>query len=162
MSDEQKLIRAKGVYDKLVKMLETRDWNFTKHEEDLVISSGIKTDDFPVEFVMVVNPNNEVVQFLSKLPFSIAEDKRMDGAIAVCVANYGLCDGSFDYNISNGDIVFRLTTSYAGDTLLSDDLFEYMIMVAAGTVDDYNDKFYLLSKGMISLQQFIEQEQGED
>ena len=33
-----------------------------------------------------------------------------------------------------------------------------MIMVSAGTIDNYNDKFFMLSKGMITLQQFIEQE----
>jgi hypothetical protein len=33
-----------------------------------------------------------------------------------------------------------------------------MMMVAASTVDNYNDKFFMLSKGMITIQQFIEQE----
>lgn len=160
MTDEQRQTRAKAVFDKLVKMLEQRDWHFEKQEEDLLIRSGVKTDDLPVEFIMIVNPRQEVVQFLSKMPFSMSEEKRMDGAIAVCVANYGLCDGSFDYNIANGDIIFRLTTSYTGDTVLSDDLLEYMILVASNTVDDYNDKFFMLSKGVMKLQQFIQQENG--
>lgn len=160
MSEELMNARAKEVFDALVEMLDTRDWHYEKHEEDLLIKSGIKGDDLPIEFIMFVKPKNQVVQFLSKLPFNMPEDKRVDGAIAVAVANYGLVDGSFDYDISDGELRYRLTCSYRGDSVLSADLFEYMIMVSAATIDQYNDKFFMLSKGMINVQQFIETDSG--
>ena len=97
------------------------------------------------------------MQLLSRLPFQIPEDKRVDAAIAICVANNGLVDGSFDYDIGEGDITFRLTCSYR-ESFLSADLFEYMILVSAGTIDDYNDKFFMIAKDMMSVQQFIEKE----
>ena len=117
----------------------------------------MKGDDLPIEFIMVVRPKNQVVQFISSLPFNMPEDKRVDGAIAVCVANYGLVDGSFDYDLRDGEIRFRLTCSYRESTL-SEELFNYMIMVSASTVDNYNDKFFMIAKGMMTVQQFIEQE----
>ena len=58
-------------------------------------------------------------------------------------------------------ILFRLTSSYR-ESILSEDLFEYMIMIAASTVDVYNDKFFMISKGMLSIQQFIESEQAPE
>ena len=155
--EEMNMQKAKEVFDVLVRMLDTRDWKYEKHEEKLLIKSGIKGDDLPVEFIVVVKPRNEVVQFISMLPFNMPEDKRVDGAIAVCAANYGLVDGSFDYDLRDGEIIFRMTSSYR-DSKLSEDLFEYMIMVAASTVDQYNDKFFMLAKGMMSIQQFLEQE----
>ncbi len=151
------MTRAKEVFNTLVAMLDERDWHYDKFEDDLLIKSGIKGDDLPIEFFVVVNPKNQVVQFISKLPFNMPEDKRVDGAIAVCVANYGLVDGSFDYDISDGEIRYRLTSSYRESTL-GKDLFEYMIMVAAGTVDNYNDKFFMVAKNMMTIQQFIESE----
>ncbi|MBO5714883.1 MAG: YbjN domain-containing protein [Clostridia bacterium] len=157
MTEEMNMQKAKEVFDVLVTMLDTRDWKYEKHEEKLLIKSGIKGDDLPVEFIMVVKPRNEVVQFISMLPFNMPEDKRVDGAIAVCAANYGLVDGSFDYDLRDGEIIFRMTSSYRESTL-SEDLFEYMIMVAASTVDQYNDKFFMLAKGMMTVQQFLEQE----
>ena len=157
MADQVDMRKAKSVFTSLVNMLDTRDWKYEKHEEDLLIRSAISGDDLPVEFVVVVNPKNQVVQFLSRLPFSIPDDKRVDAAIAVCVANYGLVDGSFDYDISDGEIRYRLTSSYR-ESELGADLFEYMIMVAASTVDSYNDKFFMLAKGMLTVQDFIEQE----
>ena len=54
------------------------------------------------------------------------EDKRVDGAIAVCVANNGLNDGCFDYDVRDGEIRFRLTSSYRESTP-GTALFEYMI-----------------------------------
>ena len=154
---EVNMEKAKEVFDALVNMLDTRDWKYEKFEEDLVIKSGIKGEDLPIEFLIVIKPNNQVVQLLSRLPFQIPEDKRVDAAIAICVANNGLVDGSFDYDISDGEITFRLTCSYR-ESYLSADLFEYMILVSAGTIDNYNDKFFMIGKNMLTVSQFIEQE----
>lgn len=89
------------------------------------------------------------------MPFDIPEDKRIDMAIAVNIANYGIIDGSFDYDISDGDLRFRMTTSYR-ESILGKELFEYMFMVSALTTDEYNDKFMMLAKGLISIEQFID------
>lgn len=157
MSEALEMKKAKEVYDTLVRMLDTRDWKYEKHEEDLVIKSGIKGDDLPIEFIIIIKSRQQIVQLLSRLPFEMPEDKRVDGALAINVANYGLNDGSFDYDLRDGEITFRLTSSYR-ESVLGEDLFEYMIMVSAGTIDKYNDRFFMLAKGMITLQQFIEQE----
>ena len=157
MAQDVNMAKAREVFDGIVSMLDTRDWKYEKFEDDLLIRSGIKGDDLPVEFILFVKPQNQVVQFISKLPFNIPEDKRVDAAIAVSVANYGLVDGSFDYDINDGEIRYRLTSSYR-DSYLSHDLFEYMIMCAASTVDQYNDRFFMLAKGMMTIQQFIEQD----
>ncbi len=155
MQDE-KTIRANKVYADLCKMLDERDWKYTKDEEKLNVSGVIHGEDIPIEFIMIVEKDLELVQFLSFLPFEVPEDKRAEMAIAVCAANYGFANGSFDFNVmGSGKIIFRLTTSYRGDTTLSPDLFEYMLVVAAMSTDKYNDKFFLLSKGNITLQQFL-------
>ena len=157
MAQEVNMAKAREVFEEIVNMLDTRDWKYEKFEDDLLIRSGIKGDDLPVEFILFVKPENQVVQFISKLPFNMPDDQRVEGAIAVSVANYGLVDGSFDYDIKDGEIRYRLTSSYR-DSNLSHDLFEYMIMCAASTVDNYNDRFFMLAKGMINIQQFIEQD----
>lgn len=155
---EVNMKQAKEVFATMVKMLDAREWHYNKDEENLVIQSGVKGDDLPVEFIVAVDAEREVVRFMSKLPFSMPEEKRVDGAIAVCVANNGIVNGNFDYDINDGEIVFRLTTSFKSGSVLSEDLFEYMIMASAHMVDRYNDKFFMLAKGMMNIQQFIEQE----
>lgn len=157
MSEQYDMRKACEVYQTLCNMLDNIGWNYERVDDKLMIRSGIKGDDLPIEFLVMVKPRNEVVQFLSALPFNMAEDKRVEGAMAICAANYGLVDGSFDYDLSDGQIVFRLTSSYR-QSLLSEALFEYMIMVSASTIDKYNDRFFMLSKGMIDLGKFLEME----
>lgn len=157
MAQTVDMAKGKRVFEMLLQMLDRKGWHYDKHEEKLLIKSGAKGEDLPVEFVMVVSPEHQVVQFLSRLPFEIPEDKRVDAAIAVCVANYGLCQGSFDYDLRDGSITFRLTSCYC-DSDLGEELFEFIMMVALSTVDKYNDKFFMLSKGVLTLEQFIESE----
>ena len=157
MAEENNMKKAVEVYSALISMLENRGWKYERHDERLLIKSGIKGDDLPIEFIVVVNPRNEIVQFISSLPFNMPEQKRIDGALAVCVANYGLADGCFDYDIRDGEIRFRLNSSYR-ESVLSEDVFEYMIMTSASTVDHYNDRFFMLAKGVITIEQFIEQD----
>ncbi len=154
---EVNMAKAQETFEILCSMLDNRGWHYEKKEQELIVKAGVKGEDFPIEFIMSVEPKSEIVTFMSLLPFNAGEDKRIDMALAVCVANYGLKDGSFDYKIDDGSIIFRLTSSYRGSTL-SEDLFEYMIMVSAATIDEYNDKFFMISKGVMSIQQFIESE----
>ena len=161
MADEKVMKQAKTVYETICKTLENRDWKFTRHDEDLTITCGARGEDLPMDIIIIVNPRAQVVSLISPMPFKIAEDKRIDAALAVCVANYGLVNGCFDYDLTDGEIRFRIVSSFR-ESILSEELFNYMIMVAAGTVDDYNDKFLMVSKGMFTIQQFIEWEQKKN
>ncbi len=158
---EVNMEKAKEVFATICRMLDKKDWNYEKQEDDLVIKTGVSGEDLPIDIVMTVNPKNELVSLFSFLPFKTDESKRVDMAMAVAVANYGFADGSFDYNISDGTILFRLTSGYRESTL-SEELFEYMLLVSATTVDSYNDKFFMISKGMLTIQQFIESENSSD
>ncbi len=157
MVDEKIMKQAKAVYETICQTLSSRDWNFTRHDDDLVITCGARGEDLPIDILIAVNPRAQVVSLFSSMPFKIAEDKRVDAALAVCIANYGLVNGSFDYDLSDGEIRFRVVSSFR-ESILGEELFNYMVLVAASTVDDYNDKFLMLSKGMFSVQQFIEWE----
>ena len=73
----------------------------------------------------------------------------------ISVINNNLVDGCFDYDLSDGTIIFRMTNSYL-ESEVSRELFEYMLFLSFTTVDEYNDKLMMLSKGLISLAQFLE------
>ena len=159
MSQDVNMERANEVYNNIVNHLNSIGWSFDRHDEDLVITTGIKSEDLPINFLIVVNAKNEVVQFISKLPFNVAENKRVEAAIAVCVANYGLVDGSFDYDIGDGEIRYRLTCSYRGNSI-GGDVIEYIIAAASQTVEEYNDRFLMISEGVITLEKFVEMDNG--
>lgn len=146
---------AKKVYDSMIKALNKQGWKFSEDKDgELIIYSNYQGEDIPIEFIIKIDEERQVLQFLSQLPFAVSEDKRVDAAIAVCVANWYMVNGSFDYNFETGKIVFRLTTSYV-DSVLGEEFFMSMIATSVFTTDDYNDKFLMISKGTLSLEQFI-------
>lgn len=153
MADE-KLERAQKVYGTLCSTLDSHEWHYKKDEEKLSIDCGAQGEDLPMEITIKVDAERQLIMLLSHLPFVISEDKRLDVAIAVSAVNNKLVDGSFDYDIADGHMFFRMTSSFI-ESEIGNELFTYMLMVSCHTIDEYNDKFLMLGKGMMSIEDFI-------
>lgn len=156
MADATMIARAKGVYETLCNALDARGWSYAREEADMVVHFGVNGDDVPMKFILVVDVENQLIRLLSPLPFKMSEDKRMEGAIATCAASHGMIDGSFDYDLRDGQIVFRMTASFRESTV-GEGLFQYMLSCACAMVDQYNEQLLALDKGLISLADFIAQ-----
>ena len=155
MADEKNIKSAEIVYNTLCEVLDDRHWKYDVHPEDSVVHFIVGGEDIPMEFVVVIDPERELVRMLSQLPFAFSEEKRVAGAIATCQATYKLADGSFDYDFKTGKVFFRLTSSFSG-SLISKELLSYMIDCSCYTVDEYNDKFLMIEKGALTLEDFFE------
>ena len=148
---EVDMVNERDMYNLLCRIFDKKGWRHKRVEEALMIESRLNGDDIPVDFTISVIPSCEVISFMSWLPFQVSEAKRMDIAMAVCTVNNSLIAGSFDYNVERGELAFRFTTCYKGSNL-SEVLLEEMIMISAMFVDKYNDKFFMISNNMMSLQ----------
>ncbi len=154
MSEINKAEKADEVFATLCASIERRNWHFTKEEPLRLVHFGVSGDDIPMQFILAVDEDRQLVRLMSRLPFEMGEDKRIDGAIATCAVTNKLANGCFDYDIAKGTITFRMTASYRESTI-GEGLFSYLIDCAAFTVDEYNDKFLALSKNLISLSDFL-------
>ena len=154
MADEKVVKHAIQVYKTLCAAIERREWKYDKDDEQLVVHFSVNGDDIPMQFILIVDADRQLVRLMSPLPFKISEAKRMEGAIATCVASYGMNDGNFDYDLSDGTIRFRLTASFR-DSVIGEELFQYMISYSCSAVDEYNDRFLALDKGLMSINDFI-------
>lgn len=154
MANETESKNALTAYRSLCAMLDEMNWHYKKHEEDLAISCTATGDDLPMDITIRVNPDRQAVTLLSPIPFTVPKERRAAAAVAVSAANYGMIDGSFDYDYVNGKIVFRMTANFR-DSLLSKEVFKYMLAIGCSTVDAYNDKFLLVVKGNMSYDDII-------
>lgn len=152
-----KIKQAKSIYNDIKSYFNSKKLNYTPDDQKLVIKSGFNTNDFPVEFIMTVDTDRELVFLYSKMTFIVPEDKRVDMAIAICAANSHLANGCFDYDISTGTIIFRMVNSFANGSKLDATVYDYIVSVSVSTVDKYNDKFFMLSKNMITLEKFLDE-----
>lgn len=155
MADERKIKRANQVYRSLCDMLDSKDFKYNRHDEDLTITFTMVGDDLPMQFVMKIDVERELIRLFSPLPVTFEKDKIYEGILSTNQANFCLADGSFDFDVMAGKVSFRMTSSFA-DSLISKDVFQYMIDMASCTIDDYNDKMLMLSKGAMTIEEFFE------
>ena len=148
------------VYQMFKKHLEEIDFKFEAHDDDLVLTLTVNGDDLPQPTLIRVIDEQDIVQIVSPIPSHLPEDKRIDAAVAVSVANYGIINGSFDLDMSDGEIRFRVTQSFR-EMEMSEECIKYILNITFLTTDKYNDRFFMLGKGLMSLEQFIEKENEE-
>ncbi len=154
---EQLLMQAKSVYETFCSALDDEEWHYTRHDDKLTITCGAKGHDLAMDFYVLVDAERQVITLFSPLPFKMAEEKRVEGSLVVNMANYGMTSGSFDYDLGDGEVRFRMSNSYRG-SIIGKDLCLAMVYTAAATVDRYNDKFLAVSTGIMSVEQFAEWE----
>ena len=148
-------VLAKGVFDTLIDALSALGYTYDV-KNALALSFTAGGNDIPMHFNVTVDADKKIVILSSRLPLTVEMASIEDMAIAVCAANYSLCDGSFDYFIPNKEILFRMTTSYL-DSDIGVELLDYMIRCATMTVDRYNDKLLMLSRGLVTLDEFLDE-----
>ena len=101
MADAALMARANEIYNGLCAALDARNWKYKKDEAALVVFFGVNGEDVPMQFIIKVDADRQLVRVMSPLPFKMSKEKRMEGAIATCVANYGMVDGALSDAIAN-------------------------------------------------------------
>lgn len=157
MANDNKLENAMLAYRTICSALDARDWKYEKDTDKLLVHFGVNGEDLPVDFIIYADADRQLVRLLSPLLFKMSEEKRMEGALATCAASWGMVDGSFDYDLADGTILFRMAASLRESTI-GVGLIQYMISCACAMVDKYNDKFLAINKGILSIQDFLKEE----
>ena len=154
MSGENKRILAEKVFNTLCSAIDKNEWQYDKKDDILTVYFGVKSKDLPIRFVIAVDEERELIRLFSPFNFNMSEGKRIDGAVAVCAASFGMYDGHFGYDISDGSITFKMTASYR-NSIIGEELFLYLIFCSCSMVEKFNDQFMAIDKGIISVEEFI-------
>ena len=148
----ERMEEGRKVFNKLIQHLDSIHLNFSSEElEDrFVVKFNMSGDDVPMRFFIYVNPAQRILTLHSPLPVKFADDKLEVGCKALCAINYRLTDGDFQIDIRDGEVIFNMSNSYAG-SLISKEVFDYMLGMSINIVDEFNDKLLMLSKDLIDL-----------
>lgn len=152
MSDELKT-SAKAVFDALCRAMDADGWKYEADEDALSVHTAAKGDDLPVEIFIRIDEQRQIFYLRSPL-VSIPEGKRAEAARLICAMNYKIVRGCFDFDESDGELAFRLTTSFRG-SILGAEVFTDLLMCACLTVDRYNDSVALYALGALSFDDFL-------
>ncbi len=155
MADERIELTEK-VYATLCSALDNRNWTYEKIEDDKekpAVYFGVGGDDIPMKFFVIVDSRMQIIRVTSPLPFKFCEEKRVEGAIAIGMATSVIANGCFDYDITDGSVAYRITSVFR-DSVIGEELINYLINCACALIDRFNDKFLAIDKGVLSVEDF--------
>lgn len=155
---QEQLALAQKVHDQITAFLsgmKVQIYSDDFKDDMHLMKCKITGDDLTMQLNIVVRADQQVAAVYSPMPFDVPEDKRLEMAVAITAVNYGLYEGSFDYDIKTGNIVFRLSNCFKGGAF-NETLPEHMIFRSLRIVDHYNDKLLVLANGTITLERFLE------
>jgi hypothetical protein len=158
MDDQQ--MQAKKIYEQFCSVLDKKEWKYERLDEKLTIISVFRGETMNMKIRVRVVPDRYALEVLVEMPFNISKEKRVEGAIATNVANYSMFRGAFDYDISDGEIRFRMTQSFRNSNL-DDEILLEMFVISCAMGKQYCSKFYDISTGTMDVEEFIKWEREE-
>lgn len=132
-------------YETLCSVMERNDIYYEKDDKHLCVKCSVSGQDIQLNFAFLINPSKMLVTLLAPMPVQIKKENSADVALAICMINNSLADGNFCFDVNDGTIFFKMTSSFR-DTSVSEELFEYMLSVAADAVDDYFRKINQIAR----------------
>jgi hypothetical protein len=157
MVDTDDLNLAQKVYKTICDALDHADLKYQRDDEKLSIESSMQGDDLPMRFLIFVAPERQIFTLYSPLPLRVPEEMRSQMAAAVCAANQGMICGSFDFDGRDGAIVYRMSEVFS-ESIISEQAAMFIVIASLKSIDRYNDRFFMMSKGKMSLEEFLEEE----
>ena len=129
-------------FDTLCEVLDRNHIIYRSGRDRLCAICNISVGDMPTEFIFLIEPSKMLVTLYAPLPGVITPDRIKDTAVMLCVVNYSLPDGQFTLDAMRGSICIRLTSAFYNSEI-SASVFEYMLSVAADSIEEYRGKFLL-------------------
>ena len=147
--------KAEDVFQILCSAFDKQGIIYEKDEESLSVSVVSGGEDLPMGFRIEIVERIQTILLRSPIPIDVKPSKRLDMAVAVTRANHIILDGCFDYNLKEGIVSFRMTSSFL-DIEVSEEEFLYMIRIAYSVVEDFNDRFDAVNNGKLEPERIYE------
>lgn len=154
--EDTKTLQATKAFETFCKMLDGREWRYDSDPEELTIHTKVRGDDFPINLRIQVDAKRMLVRLQSPLVFEVATERIPDMALAVCAVNDNLADGTFDLDVEDGDICYRMSLSFR-ESLISEEALDYFLGFSIHVVDSYSIKFFMVAKEMLTPWQLLEE-----
>lgn len=145
------------VMQALMDELDKNEFKYSFDKERMVLESNLTSEGTSVRIKVMFQSDGAVVYFIVPFPFNIKEERRAEAAVATCMVNYKLLLGSFSYDFGDGELHYEYSQIVENSVIAGEDLFNVFITCLRAALR-YYDKFYMLSKGMIELNEFFDKQ----
>lgn len=136
---------------KFIDFLDDANWKYIVEENQIYYS--YQGNNLIMEFYIEIDETRQCISFNSEIASRFTQEQYVCGAMACCVANYGLRYGCF--NILNDGRILYSVTNFMNDRC-GEKAFYFITEHIHQTCDFYNDKFLALQKEQIDFDKFRE------
>ena len=144
---------AKVLYSTLCQTLDNMKWHYNKEEESFIIRTSAVGKDLSMKLMMRIDADRQIMYLKSPMPFDIPSEVRDTIGKAVLIANFSMLNGSFEYDYNDGYLAFKMVIPYM-DSIISEEVCKYMILLSCSMTDKFNDKFQALVEGRMTMADF--------
>ena len=151
--ERAKEMAANALFKTLCTTLDNMKWKYSKEEDKYIVRTSAVGDDLSMKLMMKIDVERQVMYLKSPMPFTIHENVRDLMGKAILIANYSMLNGSFEFDFSDGYLAFKMVIPYM-ESIISEAVCKYMIVLSCSMTDKFNDKFQALSEGRMTLAEF--------
>ena len=145
---------AHEVFTTLTKALNEKQLKYTAETENFAVNLRFCGNDLEFDLSISVLCDPCVICIKSEIPFVIEKQKATVFSVATCLANNALVLGNFDYDKNTGSLTYKCVTTYE-NCILGYGTFYYLIENACYAIERFNDKFFALNLGHLTLENFM-------
>ena len=146
---------AKKVFKTICRELDKIECTYYKNENRLSITTDSRCDNVYIGIRITVNICEPVVSLRVHIPLTVPEYAKVDISRAVLLINHNIVDGAFKFDPITCEVSFNTECVYA-DSSINEEVFEYMLSISCGTVDNLYIDLRDLSQGIITFNEFSE------
>lgn len=155
--EDLKIRKARSVYRKLCEAVEKNGWKCKSDDDKLAVAYGIKVENGgEFQFLVSIDADRQLVCLNSFTLMEFDAAHIIEGAVAVCGANFLLADGNFDLKIKGGALSYRQALAFHNSTNLAVDAIDYLLTYSLYAVNSFIGKFELVKEGKLKGGEFIE------
>ncbi|MBL6964436.1 MAG: YbjN domain-containing protein [Bacteroidetes bacterium] len=125
------------MFTRIVKYFDKKGWKYQLESEMTRVVFGIQANHANIDCIADVRNENNQFIFLSICNCSAFPDKYDDIVEFITRANYGLINGSFEFDFKNGVTRFKTTVLYEDAKNISDAILDKYIITNLFTMDLY-------------------------
>ena len=129
-------------YLALCNVLERNDIIYDRDDRHLSVGCRISGKDCEYCFRFSVEPSKMLITLCVPVPRWFPQEQARNTALRICKINNDLTDGSFCYDPALGLVYYKMTASFY-ESRIGEELYEYMLSVAADAMDEYYQKLLI-------------------
>ena len=152
MTDKE---RAKAAYKAVCDFLDEAKLKYQKDDAENVAFISITGDDFPVTLMFAASEEKQRIETYSKLPFEIKKEKAVDLAMAIAAINNRIAYGKFVLYIEKDQCTYENSEYLTGLEGFGVEYGRTLVAPAYAVIEEYNDKLYAISKGLLTVKDFL-------